>query len=107
MGQSGEFKEYQNTGSAATNWSPYSPYSITNPPPTSGMFWNSTTTDLVTSGSFQKIYVSAAATFTVLSGSIQPPPLGVSLAAGTNMFGQFTKIRLSAGSIIAYFGGSV
>jgi hypothetical protein len=97
MGIQGEFKEYQNTGS-------YAPFSLLNPPPTSGVFWNSTSADLNNSASFQTIYVAAAATFTVLSGSIDPPPLGVSLVAGTNLVGRFTKIRLSAGSIIAYQG---
>lgn len=114
MGIQGEFKEYVNTGSAAVSESQarypyvysYAPVGLNNPPPASAVFWNSTTTDLVPPGSasFQTIYVAAAATFTVLSGSIQPPPTGVSLAAGTNLVGQFTKIRLSGGSIVAYNG---
>ena len=108
MGTQGEFKEYVNTGSAAT-WSvpgsvyPFvykyeTVYSLTNPPPVNSLFINDATKH---TGVWQTIQVVSASNFSELSGSTGGTPTGVIIPAGTELKGYFTDIKLATGIVLA------
>lgn len=59
---------------------------------------------------FVAIQVVTAATFTALTADVRSPisgntVTGVSIPAGTTIYGKFTAAQLSAGSVIAYKSG--
>ena len=91
MGQSGEFNEYQFTGS-------YSVVpSTTNPPSTTAIHINGTTEYV---GSWSEIYALSSTKFAMLSGSIANMS-GSTVPALTKLTGGFYKIQLVSGDVIA------
>jgi hypothetical protein len=101
MGQFGEFKEFQFTGS-------FSPlYDTTsNQPPVDSLLMVSGTTY---TGNWQQLFMVTASWFVELSGSLQGPgKVGgaanpqwtFSFPTNTNLKGNFVKVRLTSGSMV-------
>jgi hypothetical protein len=55
-------------------------------------------------GQYCMIDCITACTFTTLDGNMLTPPLAVPLAAGTKLYGRFTKVKLTSGTCVLYNG---
>lgn len=67
-----------------------------------GSKYLATTTEVI--GQFCMIDCITATTFTTLDGNMETPPLAVSLPAGTKLYGRFSKVKLTSGTVVLYNG---